>query len=291
MIKSMTGFGTATVEKDNVKILIEIRTLNSKFLDTAIKLPRVFSDKEIEIKKMVSEKLERGKIAVGIDFQKETSSPAASINEPLFIKYYQQLDALAEKTGASKTELFKIAMQSPEVMMTETKHEATAEDWTMLRDALSEAIELCDQYRAIEGKVLKENLLKDVESIRTLLGKVDEQDPQRAVAIKNKLKKHLEELGDPDKLDPNRLEQELIYYIEKLDINEEKVRLKSHLDYFVEVAEADHSQGKKLGFIVQEIGREINTIGSKANDAFIQKFVVGMKEELEKIKEQLLNVV
>lgn len=291
MIKSMTGFGKATVEKDNIKILVEVRTLNSKFLDPGIRLPRLFTDKEIEIKKMIGEKLERGKVSLNIDYYKEVDTPGIFINETLFKKYYQQLKSLAKEVDSATDELFKIALQSPEVMVAETKEESTDEDWALVKEVILEAIENCDQFRMMEGEVLKSNLIKDIDNIQKLLVLVDEQDPHRAVAIREKLKKHLEEAQNFDKIDANRLEQELIYYIEKLDINEEKVRLKSHLDYFIEVIEAGNSQGKKLGFIAQEIGREINTIGSKANNAIIQKHVVGMKEELEKIKEQLLNVI
>lgn len=287
----MTGYGKASDENETIKVVVEIRTLNSKYLDVGIKLPKSFTEKEIELKKIIGDKLERGKVSVTIDYQKKFEIPNTSINTGLFKQYYFQFMALAEEVGASAEEIFKISLQAPDVMVSETIEEFAKEDWEVIKGTFSKALSHCDQFRVKEGEVLQSNLAADIKNIETYLKQVDLQDPNRITAVRERLNKQFNELQNSDRLDENRLEQELIYYIEKLDINEEKVRLKSHLNYFTEVLASDNSQGKKLGFIAQEIGREINTIGSKANDAIIQKYVVGMKEELEKIKEQLLNVV
>lgn len=292
MIKSMTGYGVISHEAENLKINVEVKTLNSKFLDLGLRLPKAFSDKELEIRKIVSDKLERGKVSLSLDYADATAHASElAIDTALFTAYYNQLKDLAREVQADTTDLFKLALQSPEVIMTEAPIENNASQWELVKEKIEEALAACDDFRAKEGATLQVQLEASIREIDEMLKKVIIQDPERTQHIRKRIKQNIEELSLSGVADENRLEQEIIYYVEKLDINEEKVRLKSHLDYFIEVMHMSSSQGKKLGFISQEIGREINTIGSKANDALMQKYVVGMKEELEKIKEQLLNIV
>ncbi|MGI9542132.1 MAG: YicC/YloC family endoribonuclease [Cyclobacteriaceae bacterium] len=292
MIKSMTGFGVAQLKTDKVSILVEVKSLNSKFLDANIKLPKSFFDKEIELRKLLGEKLERGKVSLSVNyFRKDEENPRVSFNQNLFKFYYTQLQKLAEESGANQDELLKICLQYPDVIQTEESKDMLKKEWKVLSECILEAIGKCDNYRSQEGKTLMKKLVVYIDRIEAFLGKIEKQDPARIQKIKERIQQHLEEISQKDQFDPNRFEQEMIYFIEKLDISEEKVRLKSHLEYFLDILNNESGQGKKLGFISQEIGREINTIGSKANDAQIQRHVVGMKEELEKIKEQLLNIL
>lgn len=292
MIKSMTGYGIASQESENLKIHVEVKTLNSKFLDLNLRIPKSLNDKELEIRKIVSDTLERGKVALSVEYVDATARPSKlAIDTPLFLAYYNELKNLAQEVNADTSDIFKLALQSPEVMLSENQLEDEGIHWELLKEKINEALAACDNFRITEGATLQAQLESSILEIGNMLGKIIEQDPLRIQNIRNRIKQNIEELSLKGTADENRLEQEIIYYIEKLDISEEKVRLKSHLDYFLEVMNMPTSQGKKLGFISQEIGREINTIGSKANDALIQKYVVGMKEELEKIKEQLLNIV
>lgn len=292
MIKSMTGYGIASQESENLKIHVEVKTLNSKFLDLNLRIPKSLNDKELEIRKIISDKLERGKVALSLEYVDATARPSKlAIDTPLFLAYYNELKNLAQEVNADTSDIFKLALQSPEVMLSENQLEDEGIHWELLKEKINEALAACDNFRITEGATLQAQLESSIREIGNMLEKIIEQDPLRIQNIRNRIKQNIEELSLKGTADENRLEQEIIYYIEKLDISEEKVRLKSHLDYFLEVMNMPTSQGKKLGFISQEIGREINTIGSKANDALIQKYVVGMKEELEKIKEQLLNIV
>lgn len=292
MIKSMTGYGVAGHESENLKIHVEVKTLNSKFLDLNLRIPKSLNDKELEIRKIISDKLERGKVALSVEYVDATARPSKlAIDTPLFLAYYNELKNLAQEVNADTSDIFKLALQSPEVMLSENQLEDEGIHWELLKEKINEALAACDNFRITEGATLQAQLESSILEIGNMLEKIIEQDPLRIQNIRNRIKQNIEELSLKGTADENRLEQEIIYYIEKLDISEEKVRLKSHLDYFLEVMNMPTSQGKKLGFISQEIGREINTIGSKANDALIQKYVVGMKEELEKIKEQLLNIV
>ncbi len=292
MIKSMTGYGIASQESENLKIHVEVKTLNSKFLDLNLRIPKSLNDKELEIRKIISDKLERGKVALSLEYVDAAARPSKlAIDTPLFLAYYNELKNLAQEVNADTSDIFKLALQSPEVMLSENQLEDEGIHWELLKEKINEALAACDNFRITEGATLQAQLESSILEIGNMLEKIIEQDPLRIQNIRNRIKQNIEELSLKGTADENRLEQEIIYYIEKLDINEEKVRLKSHLDYFLEVMNMPTSQGKKLGFISQEIGREINTIGSKANDALIQKYVVGMKEELEKIKEQLLNIV
>src|SRR5688500_7292201 len=292
MIKSMTGFGQASADDGQSRIYVEVKSLNSKFLDLNLRLPKAFSDKELEIRNMVSEKLERGKVSVSIEYEKLSDGEIKqTYNETLFIAYYQELKKLADRVYAPYESLFELALNSPDVIQGKSREDAGEEVWAKVKGLLAESLKICDDFRLDEGNVLGSMLGNCCRVIEESLEKVKELDPKRVRRIRERLKNNVVSFFGEEGFDTNRLEQEIIFYVEKLDINEEKVRLKSHLDYFMDALRESQSNGKKLGFIAQEIGREINTIGSKSNDAEIQKHVVVMKEELEKIKEQLNNVV
>lgn len=288
----MTGFGQATSDDGQSRIYAEVKTLNSKYLDLNIRLPKIFSDFELEVRSLVSDKLERGKVAVTLEYERAGDNAIRqTYNESLFVAYYGELKKLADRVYASYADLFQLALNSPDVIQGNVREEADDDEWQKAKRVLLDAIEKCDTYRRDEGKVLGDMLGTCCGKIGESLEVIKELDPLRITRIRERLQKNVASFFREEGFDANRLEQEIIYYIEKLDINEEKVRLRSHLDYFMETLGAPQSNGKKLSFISQEIGREINTIGSKCNDAEIQKHVVLMKEELEKIKEQLGNIV
>lgn len=288
----MTGFGASSSETEKIKLVVEVKTLNSKTLDASIRLPRQFSDKELEVRNILGKELVRGKVNLNVDLQKVGQSVGvAQINTPLVQDYYQQLKSAAELVGESTDGLFRIALTMTNAIENVTEDKASDDEWQLLLAGLTTALEKCNNFRKDEGEKLTEKFNSYITVIDELLKKVIEQDPERIAAMKKRISDKINEAVGPDKIDNNRFEQELIYYIEKLDITEEKVRLKNHINYFREVMATGDAPGKKLGFIGQEIGREINTIGSKANDATIQQLVVNMKEELEKIKEQVLNIL
>lgn len=293
MAISMTGFGAATLETEQLSITVEIRSLNSKFLDVSYRLPKQFADKELEIKNLLSERFERGKVGFSLSFQQiNDDQPRVRYNDTLFRRYYEELEKLANQVGGDKKDLFRLAVQSPEVITNVEADEASEEHWSKIFGVIKEAIDHCNDFRQQEGNALTAKLISYIEAISKGLEQVKELEPIRAARVRERLQQHMGEISKSEQFDKNRFEQELIYYIEKLDINEEIVRLGNHLSYFEETINSDKSSvGKKLGFISQEIGREINTIGSKANDAQIQRIVVEMKEELEKIKEQTLNIL
>ena len=292
MIKSMTGFGQSSTDDGKVQINVELKSLNSKFLDLNLRLPKSFSSRELEVRNLISDKLERGKISIVIEYQRHSDGAVRqSYNDVLFIAYYAELKKLADRVVAPYDNLFELALNSPDVIQGNLSEEVSEEDWIKIKNCLLDAISKCNAFRADEGKVLEKMLVECCRLIESGLDKVRELDPKRVERLRERLRGNVASLFGDEGFDPNRLEQEIIFYIEKLDINEEKVRLKSHLDYFIKALKDTQSSGKKLGFISQEIGREINTIGSKANDAEIQQHVVVMKEELEKIKEQLNNVL
>jgi uncharacterized protein (TIGR00255 family) len=292
MIISMTGFGQSLKDDGQVLISAEIKSLNSKFLDLTLRLPKVFADKEIEVRNLINERLERGKVSLTIEYQPYGDTQVRqSYNDALFEAYYVELKKLAARVGASEDKLFELALNSPEVIQNNLKEETNPEEWEKVRAMIEGAIVKCEEFRRSEGTVLGNMLENCIRVISQNLAAVETLDPKRIQRIRERIKGNIQTFLGEEGYDPNRLEQEIIFYIEKLDINEEKVRLKSHLDYFLKILKEKQSNGKKLGFISQEIGREINTIGSKANDADIQKHVVMMKEELEKIKEQLSNVL
>jgi uncharacterized protein (TIGR00255 family) len=295
MLKSMTGYGTATLDSDSLSATVEVKTLNSKFLDIYCRIPRQYSEREIEIRNLLTQVLERGKVELNLTVQaKGTGAGATVVNRTLVNAYFQNLVESSQELGimADPTELFKLCLQMPNAYQTDVPDESRREqDWVLIHKAVHEAIDRCDTFRQHEGKLTADKLEDYIGSIRLLLMQVQAQDSQRIPAVRERLEKQVRDLVSDDNFDSNRFEQELIYYMEKYDISEEKVRLTNHLDYFLETLNSADSNGKKLSFIGQEIGREINTIGSKANDATVQRLVVQMKDELEKIKEQTLNVI
>ena len=292
MMKSMTGYGNAVLDTPDVLISVEIKSLNSKFFDAQIKIPKAFAEKEIEIRNIVSERLDRGKINLNIEFvRKNVDTPKININQGLFNAYYSLYNDLATNVSASKEELFKLALQSPDVIVPEISENSIEEDFQLMKKTLIQALDECEKFRMNEGKALQLKVSEYIEQIISLQIQIDQFEHERLDAIKAKLRSALRELINDNEFNKDRFEQELIYYIEKLDFQEEKVRLTSHLDYFKKALNESGAHGKKLGFVSQELGREINTIGSKANHAGIQRIVVQMKEELEKIKEQILNVL
>lgn len=292
MIKSMTGFGQSSSDDGQSQLYVEVKSLNSKFLDLSLRLPKALSDKEMEIRNLISETLERGKVSVTIEYERVADGTISqSYNEKLFTAYYAELKKLADKVVAPYENLFQMALNSPDVIQSNVKEEVNEETWAKVKKMLGEVLKKCDKFRQDEGKVLEKMMMECCQSIENNLERVKELDPKRVERIRERLRNNVITFFGEEGFDKNRLEQEIIFYVEKLDINEEKVRLKSHIDYFIQAVREPQSNGKKLGFITQEIGREINTIGSKSNDAEMQKHVVVMKEELEKIKEQLNNVL
>lgn len=292
MIKSMTGYGSHTAENDKISVTVEIKSLNSKFLDLNLRLSKEYSDKELDIRNLLNNTIERGKVGLSIDVQSKGGvKPKVFINRELVAFYYNDLKETAAALGATDTDLLKFALQMPKAMESDAENIDNTEDWLLIQKVLNEAIVKCTEFRKDEGKTLSIKFKEYIQTIGECLDKVETFDPQRIEAIRTRIRLHFDEYSKSEQLDNSRFEQELIFYIEKLDISEEKVRLRSHLNYFLEAMDVQESSGKKLGFIAQEIGREINTIGSKANDANIQRFVVQMKEELEKIKEQTLNIL
>ena len=292
MIKSMTGYGVAGFENEHLVIQVEVRTLNSKMLDLSIRSPRQFADKESEIRNRVQTILDRGKVSISIDFLvKGNQSLPIQLNEDLFKIYYATFERLATSVGEKGTDLFKLALQAPQVMVSTALDREDNDDWAQVKLVLEEALIRCEAFRVDEGASLFVKLKENIDLIRQGWQAIKAEEPNRKEKIQTRIRGHFSQWMDEHAFDANRFEQELIYYFEKLDINEELVRLDTHLDYFMKCMDTEVSQGKKLGFISQEIGREINTIGSKANDAGIQKLVIQMKDELEKIKEQSLNVL
>lgn len=288
----MTGYGQISASSGDGTLSIEVKSLNSKFLDLSLRLPKKFIDKELEVRSLITDKLERGKVSVSIELQSGAKQEMRQqYNEDLFITYFNELKKLANKVSVSHDSLFQLALSSPDVIQTNGKEELDPAEWEGTRSMLIEAINKCDHFREEEGKSLEDKLRSYIEHIRLGLLEVEKIDPTRIEKVRSRIKGNITDFFGSEGFDANRLEQEIIFYIEKLDIHEERVRLKTHLDYFIKGMSEKQSSGKKLGFISQEIGREINTIGSKANDAEMQKHVVMMKEELEKIKEQLSNVL
>ncbi|ABG57431.1 YicC/YloC family endoribonuclease [Cytophaga hutchinsonii] len=293
MIKSMTGYGSQTAENDKISVTVEIKSLNSKFLDLNLRLSKEYSDRELEIRNLLNNTVERGKVGLSIDVQSKGGvKPKVFINRELVALYYKDLKETADAIGiVDSSDLFKLALQMPKAMESEVENPDNTEDWLLIQKVLLDAIAKCNEFRTDEGNTLALKFKEYIKTIADCLTQVEVFDPQRIEAIRTRIRQHFDEFSKSEQLDNSRFEQELIFYIEKLDISEEKVRLRSHLNYFLESMDIPEPSGKKLGFIAQEIGREINTIGSKANDANIQRYVVQMKEELEKIKEQALNIL
>ena len=293
MIKSMTGYGKAEVSAAGKKITVEIRSLNSKQLDLSVKVPGLYRSLEYEIRNSVAKVMQRGKVDVFISFECEAAANSATINSSLFGAYYRQLETIAAEQRISWNEqeiaaALPAILRLPEVVQNENATLSEKEQQAVI-EAVGQALDHIEQFRIQEGNTLIRDLLRRVDKIRALKEEVTPYEKARTEQIKTRIRESIEAVGIP--VDNNRLEQEMIFYIEKLDITEEKVRLENHCKYFHEVAASEEGVGRKLGFIAQEMGREINTLGSKANDATIQKLVVQMKDELEKIKEQVLNLL
>ena len=285
MIKSMTGYGKSVIQLPTKKITVELKSLNSKNLDLNTRVPSSYREKELEIRKLISKSLVRGKVDFNLYIEVTGEKTTAKVNEGVVKQYMNQLKNIS---SVAEVELLKMAVKMPDSMKTEREEIDTGEFKNIL-EAVNEALKAINQYRSDEGMVLEHDFKIRIKNISELLIKVVVVDSERMDIVKDRLRKAVEDLKEA--VDENRFEQELIYYLEKYDITEEKVRLKNHLNYFNEALASSDSNGKKIGFICQEIGREINTIGSKSNHAPMQQLVVQMKDELEKIKEQSLNVL
>ncbi|MES2836730.1 MAG: YicC/YloC family endoribonuclease [Bacteroidota bacterium] len=290
MIKSMTGFGKEIVDANGKSINIEIRSLNNKQLDLNIRIPSLLKEKEYELRTIVAKQAERGKVDVLIYIEHGEVSSEVNINKELVKTYYNELLELQKLTGDKDQSLLPMVLKMPDVMKVE-RSELNDDEFLIIKSALEKALQKFNDFRNDEGHTLCNDLLQRISIINDLLIQTEGLDLQRKTKLRERIKKNVLEFVEEQKIDQNRFEQELIYYFEKVDITEEKTRLKTHLDYFTKTINEEQNQGRKLGFITQEIGREINTIGSKANDADMQKLVVQMKDELEKIKEQSLNIL
>ncbi|WP_298900843.1 YicC/YloC family endoribonuclease [uncultured Psychroserpens sp.] len=286
MIQSMTGYGKSVLQLPTKKISIEIKSLNSKNLDLNARMPSMYREKELSIRKRIASTLVRGKVDFSLYMEITGEETSTQINKTVVKQYIKQLKEVIH-TG-DETEYLKMAIRLPDAVTTE-RDEIDENEWKQISEAIDSSLEKIHQYRLDEGKSLETDFINRVQNISELLEQVVAMDPDRIDGVRERLAKGISEIKE--KVDENRFEQELVYYIEKFDITEEKVRLSNHLDYFQKALKSADSNGKKLGFISQEMGREINTIGSKSNHAPMQKLVVQMKDELEKIKEQLLNVL
>ena len=290
MIQSMTGFGKSAVDFCNKKINVEVKSLNSKTLDITTRIAPLYREKEMEIRQMVSESLFRGKIDFCIWIDKSEVASATPINADLVEYYYQQINEIAYHKDISLTLDWSTLLRMPEVLTRTEVEELSEEEWTVVRGAIKEALEHIVDYRQQEGAALEKKFREKIDNIAALQQELEQYEPLRVEKIRQRITEQLALIPDVE-YDKNRLEQELIYYIEKLDISEEKQRLTQHLQYFRDTMKHDEPVGKKLGFIAQEMGREINTTGSKSNHAEMQNIVVKMKDELEQIKEQVLNAL
>jgi uncharacterized protein (TIGR00255 family) len=291
MIVSMTGFGKAVCELETKKITIEIKSLNSKQLDVYSRIPGFYKEKEIEIRNIISKKIIRGKVDFGMYAEITGIENSSIINTELVKGYFKQLSEISDSLDIdNKNELLPIVMRMPDILRTE-RSELDEEEWKIVRKSVDKAIDELIEFRKQEGIALKADIIKRIKNILDFLKQIEPFEKQRLNHTKERLRNNLKELASSDEIDENRFEQELIFYLEKMDVTEEKVRLANHCEYFIKTINNNEPIGKKLGFISQEIGREINTLGSKANDSDMQKLVILMKDELEKIKEQLLNVL
>jgi uncharacterized protein (TIGR00255 family) len=292
MMKSMTGYGKVSKSRNGKNIEVEIRSLNSKTLDVHTKMPIALNSKDLEVRSMIAAGLERGKVDVSVTLTTDATADNLRINEQLLEAYFNKTIEISRKLGVEmdRSLLLTTLLRFPDVQKVDQEEEIE-DEWALTREAVEEAIKGLDEFRIQEGQNLKADFIKRVKLILSYLDEVEPLADARVGIIRERILQRFEELKGTVDVDSNRLEQELIFYIEKLDITEEKVRLRNHCKYFIENIDADESTGKKLGFIAQEMGREINTLGSKANDAEIQKIVVKMKDELEKIKEQVLNIL
>ncbi len=292
MIQSMTGYGKVVATLPDKKITIEIKSLNSKSLDLSTRIAPAYREKEIEIRRIIAEQLSRGKVDFNLWIEKEDLSDAAvTINQALVESYYKQISTISQNLNIPlPSDWFTTLLRMPEVLSKQEIQEVTEEEWAIVHKSILEALELLTNFRIQEGTALEKKFEQNIANIEELLVAIEPHEKERVEKVRERIVEALEKSLEVD-YDKNRLEQELIFYIEKLDVNEEKQRLKNHLKYFVSTIQGEAGQGKKLNFIAQEIGREINTLGSKSNHATMQKIVVQMKDELEQIKEQVLNVL
>ncbi|MBQ2838878.1 MAG: YicC family protein [Muribaculaceae bacterium] len=291
MLLSMTGFGKSVVEIPNKKITVEIKSLNSKQLDLSARVPAAYREKELEMRNHIAHRLERGKVDLCVHVETIVTETPATLNIPLMAQYKKQIEAMSQELSIPMLEdWYSVLLRMPEVMKTDNANTLSDEESAALLKAVDEAVESLMQFRREEGKKLEEFFTQRIDNIRARLSEVPQYEGERVAKIRTRIEEGLAKIKEID-YDKSRLEQEMIYYIEKLDVNEEKQRLTQHLNYFIETMNDTHGQGKKLGFISQEMGREINTLGSKSNHAEMQKLVVRMKDELEQIKEQVLNVM
>ena len=286
----MTGFGKVTAELSSKKVTVEVKSLNSKQLDLSTRIPSIYREKEMEVRSLLLQKLERGKVEFNIYIESTDKSMVTQINASAMADYYRQIVEVSTQLGiALPNDLLSTLLRMPDVIRTDTA-EADEAEWNEVRGLVEQAIQHLIDFRVQEGVMLQRLFEQKIRNIAALLEQVSVYEVERVEKIKSRIKDNLQKLADQD-YDKNRFEQEMIYYIEKLDVNEEKTRLDNHLKYFLTTMQEGHGQGKKLGFIAQEMGREINTLGSKSNHAEMQKIVVQMKDELEQIKEQVLNVL
>lgn len=288
----MTGFGKATVESGDRKIIVEVKSLNSKQVDISLRMPNLYKEKEMEIRNIIKNFLERGKIDMTIYFDNADTDKDVSVNQSVVEQYFKQMLDVASSLGVetNNNEILQTVMRFPETLKQKTE-ELDEGEWERLKTGIEKALEQIDQFRIQEGRVLIKDILHRIDLIQEFASEVPQYEGRRIEGVRQRLLEKMKEWNEIQNIDQNRLEQEIIYYLEKLDITEEKVRLTNHCKYFIETAEKEEAPGRKLGFIAQEIGREINTMGSKANDHDIQKLVVRMKDELEKIKEQSFNIL
>jgi len=288
MIQSMTGYGKSVLQLPTKKVTIEIKSLNSKNLDLNVRIPSYYKEKELAVRKKLASALVRGKVDFSIFVEMTADETSTTINHGVVKEYMQQLRSVVQTESSNDVELLKMAVKMPDALKTE-REELDENEWNLINENIDIAIKDIVQYRIDEATSLEIDFKERIANIKTYLEEVKALDGDRVENVKTRLQKAIDDLKVAT--DENRFEQELIYYLEKLDINEEKVRLANHLDYFLQTLSSENSNGKKLGFIVQEMGREINTTGSKANFAPMQKAVIQMKNELEQIKEQILNVL
>lgn len=280
----MTGFGKSTISLADKHINIEIKSLNSKSIDISTRIPLAYREKELEFRKIIAEQLQRGKVDFNISMENTSMQTSVKINENAVKAYMEQMKSIVD---GDPVELLKMAVRMPDALQT-TSESISEDDFQLIVNLLHTAIDDLQKFRIEEGKVLEADFILRIHNIQSLLQEVEKLDPERLILVRERLEKAVAEVQN---VDENRFEQELIFYLEKFDITEEKIRLKNHLDYFIETLNSSESNGRKLSFIAQEIGREINTLGSKANFSPMQQIVVQMKDELEKIKEQVLNVL
>lgn len=291
MVKSMTGFGKATGEINNKKITVEIKSLNSKQADISVRMPSFYKEKELPLRSLINKNLQRGKIEFNLYAELLGGSSTLNLNKELFKKYFNEFSEAANEVDPNhNSDIVSVISKMPDLMKSE-RTELDENEWNSVFTIIQNALEEINTFRKTEGDSLKEELTLRVNNISTLLSNVEQYEEERITTVRNKILNNLKEVIDESSINKDRFEQELIYYIEKYDVTEEKTRLSQHCKYFKETMDSTISEGKKLGFICQEMGREINTLGSKANHVELQRIVVQMKDELEKIKEQILNIL